>query len=198
LVINGFPVQKVDWSLKPMALLMGRLRAVFRMQVERGTAHGVASLGRQRQILSNVEASFPAQLFADFLNDFGVQADGLVVANLKKATLHQGRIHALDGNIVWSGAVVSSPQNVRLGDLKTEWSTVDEAIEGILSDGGGPLQAEGTLRLTPDGLYEFTGSFGARDRSQRDLVKALRLFGRPDQEGKVTVTLSGKLEPLVF
>ena len=72
--------------------------------------------------------------------------------------------------------------------------TKDEAVQGVLSDGGGPLSAEGLLTLSADGAYQFSGRFAAR--GDKDLEQALRTMGRPGADGKVAVKQSGTLASL--
>lgn len=194
-LVGGVQLRKAGWSFKPWALLLGRLQASFRAQVETGELHGVASVSRHGLQLKKVGAKLPAALAAKYWADL-VKLDGTIVVGLDRFSIRDGLIDAVDGRVVWSSARVMEPQQVRLGDLKLEWSTLEDGVQCVLSDGGGPLQAQGTLRLNPEGDYEFKGSFGSRDNSQPTLAQSLRLMGRPDRDGLVAVSLSGQLPPL--
>ena len=87
---------------------------------------------------------------------------------------------------------------MRLGDLKMTFETGADGVKGILSDGGGPLSAEGLLTLDAEGGYQFNGALAARDPSAKDLKNALNSMGRPDREGKHVIKRSGKLSQLQF
>jgi hypothetical protein len=121
---------------------------------------------------------------------------GNLSTRMKRVVLKEGRITEADGTMVWSGARVIEPEQVRLGDLKTDWTTEENEVRGVLSDGGGPLHAQGTITLSAEGGYEFNGAFRVRDRAQPALEESLRLFGRPERDGTVRVTLSGSLPEL--
>jgi hypothetical protein len=68
-------------------------------------------------------------------------------------------------------------------------------LRGQLADGGGPLAAEGVARLQPDGSYQFNGAFSARpgQPGASELAIGLNALGRPGADGKVRVSLAGRL-----
>jgi len=198
LLVGGVACRKVEWSCQPLALLRGRLRTALRMQIESGAAHGVLSLGRREVVLEAVEANLPAALLARPFAVFGIGAGGMLSANLERLILREGRLRALDGKVVWSGALLTATQEAVLGDLKAELGTVEQMMQGKITDSGGPLQAMINLRLDQEGAYEVKGSLGARDRKRSAIYETLRLLGRPDKDGNIAVALAGKLPPFSY
>jgi hypothetical protein len=102
-------------------------------------------------------------------------------------------MHA-SGRLAWTGAALTAPQAVRLGDLLVVLEPTDTGSKAIISDeGGGPLQAEGIADLTHDGSYTLSAKLGTRPSAQPELSSALKLLGRQQRDGSVAVKLNGKL-----
>ncbi len=196
-VVDGVTLDNFSWTLQPFALLGGHVQVFLRCRIPDGSLQGIVSLGRNDLSVLKFVASIPAAFFDQQTKPFGVGLNGLFSAKLARLVLRNGRIVEADGTMVWSGAQVVEPQLVKLGDLKAQWTTEENgAILGVLSDGGGPLQAQGTFKLSGEGRYDFSGSFRSRDRTQPALLDTLQLFGRPGKDGAVRTSLSGKL-PLI-
>ncbi len=196
-VIDGIAFNNFSWSLQPLALLKGKIQVLLRCRIPDGSMQGKVSLGRNTISVHTFVASIPAAFFDKQTKPFGVGLNGSLSAKLSQLVIQDGRIDEAEGTVVWSGAQVVEPQLVKLGDLKAQWTTEESGeILGVLSDGGGPLQAQGTLKLTSEGKYDFTGSFRSRDRTQPALLDTLQLFGRPGKDGSIRTALSGEL-PLI-
>lgn len=191
--VDGVAGRNLSWSVRPLGFLFGRLEVKTRLQVAGGAVAGVVSKGRGGVMLRDLVANLPASFLAGQLGGFGVELEGSLAARLERLLVQEKRLAEVVGTIVWSGAKVTAPQEVRLGDLKTDWTTQNGEVRGVLTDGGGPLHAQGTMALAADGAYEFKGAFRARDRAQPALEQALQMFGRPERDGAVKVALSGRL-----
>lgn len=196
-VIDGIAFNNFSWSLQPFALLGGHVQVFLRCRIPDGSLQGKLSFGRQDLSVHNFVASIPAVFFDQQTKPFGVGLNGALSAKVSQLVVQDGRIVEAEGTMVWSGAQVVEPQLVKLGDLKAQWTTEENGeILGVLSDGGGPLQAQGTFKLSGEGKYDFSGSFRSRDRTQPALLDTLQLFGRPGKDGAIRASLSGKM-PLI-
>ncbi len=197
-MIAGKGCRNLGWDFLPAGLLLGRLNVVIRCKVQDGTLRGILSLGRGGVVFRDMELDLPAALVAEQLRTMGIGVSGNLSARIERLAIRQGRIIAAAGTVLLGGAQVGSGQPVGLGDLKMELTTKDGAVQGVLSDGGGPLAVQGTVTLATEGAYELKGSLQARDRSQPLLVETIQLLGRPDKDGAVQMALSGRLPEIVF
>jgi len=199
-MIQGQPLEKIEWSLRPWSLLFGQVGLNWRFQLPPGNgkggyAQGSTALGLDGSVaFSTLEARLPSKMIARIAKADALQPIGLVSLNLSNVLWDGQNLRSAEGRIVWSGAGISLLSPVSLGDQAITLETVDETVKGVLSDGGGPLFLDGLLTLSPEGQYEFSGSLAARNAP--DLERALRSLGRPDADGKIKLKRSGSLASL--
>lgn len=194
LVVNGDPVGSARWTLRPLSLLAGRAALDFSVNQQEGFLRGVASVSPAGTVrLADAEGRMPIAFLTRYAPFVPVVLDGLVSSRLEEAQIQGRKLTALIGTVVWHQAEVIAPQPLQLGDLRMTFSQGDNgAITGSLSDGGGPLEASGELRLEPDGSYRFRGRLASRDPDQPALASSLRMLGSSDGTGGVRINLSGK------
>jgi general secretion pathway protein N len=194
-VIRGQRLQDLEWTLRPWALLSGQVGVDWRFQVNDGYGQGATRLGLDGSVrFASLEGKLPATQLASLARAAAVRPSGEVNFNLNDVYWDGQQLRSAQGRIVWNGAGINLFKPLTLGDLAVQLDTKDDAVQGVLSDGGGPLSAEGLLTLSANGAYQFSGRFAARN--DKDLAQALRTMGRPGADGKVAVKQSGTLASL--
>jgi general secretion pathway protein N len=194
-MINGQRVEDLNWHLQPWALATGKVALNWGAKLADGFGEGQLAAGMKGELeMDRLKARLDlSQLSVRALQ--ALQPKGTVSLNLQDVTWTGEALTSAQGRIVWNGAGINFLQALDFGDLSLNLETTDEGVKGVLSDGGGPLEAVGVLRLKPDGSYQFTGSFAARGGDQA-LSRALRSLGRPGADGKVKVSQTGTLAAL--
>lgn len=195
--LAGLPVEKIEWDISPFALLIGRLSVDWEVQFEEGSVQdylqGNARLGSEGlEALSDLEGTFPVTLLSGMLPSLPIIPAGMIALDLESVSLQGGKPVAVEGEITWSEAVISSPMALTLGELKIELHEGEGKTLGQLSDTGGPLEASGEFSLTPEGAYTIDLKLAARDKTQQNLVQALALMGKADANGRNTFKYSGQ------
>lgn len=192
-------VKAVQWRFHPLSLLLGRLELDWEVTVADGYTKGIAGINVMGLLyLKQLEGLVPMDYLAKAAKMEALRPAGSMGINLDRLEFKDQSIMSVNGNLAWHGAEVTLLKPMRLGDFKVKLETDSEGIKGILSDAGGPLQAEGLLSLDAEGGYQFNGTLMVRDPSQTDLANALRSLGRPDSSGKYKIKQSGKLSQLRF
>ena len=187
----------VQWEFRPLSLLAGRVELNLELTVTDGYAKGIAGASVLGNFyLRQLEGLVPMTYVAKVAKIEALKPAGALGINLDSLEFKGQSITALSGNVAWHGAELTLLKPMRLGDFKVTLETGNEGIKGVLSDAGGPLQAEGLLTLDTEGGYQFNGALALRDTSQTDLANALRSFGRPDSAGKYRLKQAGKLSQL--
>ncbi len=202
-LVQGQPLEKVEWSLRPWALLFGQVGLNWRFQLppgnekegQGGYGQGNTALGLDGSVaFATLEARLPAGMIARMAKASALRPTGLVSLNLHDVLWDGQSLRSAEGRIVWNGAGVSLLKPIALGDQVIALETGDGVVKGVLSDGGGPLSLDGLLTLNAEGEYEFSGSLAARNAPE--LERALRSLGRPGADGRIKLKRSGNLAGL--
>ncbi len=195
LEVGGHELRQVSWRLRPAELLLGRLAVDLYARLGGGYVQARVMRGLSTEVaLRDLNARLPMDAFLALAQVAALQLDGELLLNLERLELERGLPVAAEGKIAWHGAASRFPQRVHLGNLQAQLATEGRDIIARLSDAGGPLQLEGSLKLT-DGRYSLDIWLAARQRNSA-LARALRLLGRPDAKGRVRLTQSGALTDL--
>lgn len=195
---GDFEVEKLRWDVRPSALLLGRMSTALaftyqgqpgRLIVNRHLGGGVS--------FTDVDLLLPARSLQGLVRLPGAELGGVVVVKLDALGLTQGRIASAGGTLTWNRAAVVKPVPALLGGFGMTLSTGEDGITGTVKDTGGAVQANGLLKLKPDGNYDFTATFVSRDPKQPLIAQGLQLFGQPGPDGRVKVDTKGALPPLL-
>lgn len=195
--VGSKQVKSVSWRFHPFTLLLGRVELGWEFEVNDGYGKGV--VGRRLMgglYLNDIEAWVPLSEISQMANLQALRPAGSLSVNMQQISLNRQSLTAAIGNIEWNSAELTLLNAISLGDLQIRFEPVDDGVKGVLSDQGGPLQADGLLTLSDDGKYAFTGTFGVRDPQQTDLKNALQSLGRVGSDGKHKITQSGDLGQL--
>lgn len=187
-------IMNLDWSLHPLALLLGRLETGW--SLDDPALRGNGALGRTlggTQYLSNVQATAELQaLQSSGLLKILLPVNGQVQFALDTLRYSDGKLSAAEGSIDIKNIATTVPA-LALGDFHIKLETQQAGIKATLSDVKGALRAQGVAMIKPDGSYQFTGNFSARDPSQASLQQYLSLMGRMGPDGRVSVSSTGHL-----
>jgi general secretion pathway protein N len=183
----GTAVGDLDWTLHPAGALLGRLDLDLALDAGGQSIHGRVQLTPGARLsASGVKGIVPLdrQWFPQLSTLPGANAD-LDIASLhfdgRRLTSLVGRI---DVHGVRSGGSL-------LGDYRLLFTGgADEPVARV-SDLGGPLSVEGTLRLTREPGYVLEGRVAARPGAPPEIVKELPYLGSPDAQGRRPFSVAG-------
>jgi hypothetical protein len=214
-LVQGQPLEKVEWTLRPWSVLFGEVGLDWRFQLPESNGEGghkvnAPSGGREGALeyaqadtalgldgsvaFDTLEARLPASMIARIAKVSALRPVGTVNLNLHDVQWDGKTLNSAEGRVVWSGAGISLLKPIALGDQAITLETVDDVVMGVLSDGGGPLSLDGLLTVTAEGKYDFSGSLAARNAP--DLERALRSMGRAGADGRIKLKRSGSLASL--
>ncbi|MEJ2601699.1 MAG: type II secretion system protein N [Gammaproteobacteria bacterium] len=190
---GGIYLAPLSWRFRPLALLGGRVGYHIDTGLPGGEVTGdvaVTVTGAVR--LADLEASLR-------LSDIGrmlpvAQAQGRLRANLERATFRDGWPTELVGTVSIEDLVYIPAGSNPIGSYRVEFLPRDDGdLRGVLSDGGGPLEVAGEIRLADERTYELRGQVRARPGAPNSLTNSLRFLGSPDQAGMREFSLAGRL-----
>lgn len=195
--VAGLQLREVKWDLHALALLLGRLSLTLDAKWGDGYVQGDAAIGLTGSLrLRDVRIAGP---LGPVMQRMNLRGDGELAADFAAldvadqwptrviGTVRVGRVPL---NVL--GVAGTATGNYRL-EFDIEEVTDDGAIPGVLSDGGGPLEILGELRLTPPRNYTVQARVKARPDAPSDLVTGLMLVGPKQPDGSHEFLMSGSL-----
>lgn len=186
----GKPQQlgRVDWRLRPLDLLSGRLG--YRLQLAGAGIDAKATLrtGLQGAELREVRAELPASLLGQFSADLALWQPGGRLA-VEAERLVVGRSGA-DGKATlrWRDAV-SGRVNQPLGSYRADLEGTDQGLAIRLSTEGGALVLQGAGRWSQKGGLDFTGLARPTPASRAQLDGLLSLIGPAQADGSRAIRI---------
>ena len=196
--VAGFGMYDLEWSIRPLSLLTGRLRARIQARQPDGFFNAEVSAGFGSVSVLDMQATTSLATIGQVVPVGDVQ--GLISAQLAELELDQG----------WPVRAVGQ---IRIADLETpllmpngpsdliplgnyivqlvESGTSD--IRGTFQDQGGPVEVEGSFTLTPDRSYELTGLVMPRPDAPQEIVQAMVFLAPADGAGRRAFELTARL-----
>lgn len=197
--VGDYSFRELKWNLAPSELLFGKLGVQVALRGDGSDAQFlIAKRFTGTTALEHVSGKLPMMDVLAMAKIPALKMGGVLDLDLANVQFAPGQLAALDGALVWRAAATEFPQQLKLGDVKAQFETTPQGVKGVISDGGGPLQAKGELLLAQDGKLTFKGTFSAREGPSSSLARSLSMFGRVDAEGKVDVAYNGNLADLGF
>ncbi len=195
--INGFSLGQVDWTLRPMYLLLGQLRAQIEVDREALSGNGAVFLTLGQAGVEDARFSGSVELLSDYLGVYGVRANGQFDLELESFSATAEGPDDARGLFVWRDARLTQPSAVNLGDVRLELSQQEDAAVGILKNNGNTMLLDGQVELKAGWQYLARIKIEPTRATPKDMRQTLKLFGRTDSKGAVTLTHNGNLAALL-
>jgi general secretion pathway protein N len=189
----GQELGALDWQLEPAPLLGGEVMAHVRLAGTDISAAGI--LDRTSDGTINVrDATFrvPARFAAPALDIPSLELLGNIDGRLSAARVHGMWVQEARGSLLWNDAAVAGAAQAQLGALEATFSSApDGSIGGVAHDLGGPLQLNGTFKVTA-GTFDADANLASRDGNPQ-VVDALHYIGEPQADGTSHLIIHGQL-----
>lgn len=197
---DGKYFNQVAWEFHPLALLTGNVSSSVRFKNSDANASGLFSYSFTGNLTAeNIRLNMQATEALKMAKIPAFKLGGEFKLNLPRLVLADNRLTFISGRLLWADAKSIFPQKLDLGNLVADFSTTeDNVINAKLSDGGGPLELQGLLTLSPDGKYNLNAQFAARDGRNSVLGRSLGFMARYDANGKAVLTRSGNISEFGF
>ncbi|MEP7246881.1 MAG: type II secretion system protein N [Gammaproteobacteria bacterium] len=192
LVAQGVQVGDIVWQLHAAALLSRKVSAHVELTRGNHFARGdVEAASGGRITARNLTADLP--LDRALMPQLPANLTGSATTNLALIQFEKGAITSVQGQLeahnLEQGA---GSRKVALGDYSLSFPAADPAIEpvGQLKSLSGPLDVQGTLKLTREPGFEMEGLVAAGPTASPELVKQLAYLGSPDAQGRRPFSLA--------
>lgn len=186
--------EQFAWQMRILPLLIGRLQLGFEFDGNGRAGQGVAALSAGGGVgFNDVDVRLPAADVDQYLGLGPLALSGMMEMKFESAHFEQARLSSATGTLRWQNAALPGPPPLELGSFELALSNDEGVVKGVLKDAGGPVQLEGTVRLQPEGSYQFNGKISTRPGAMPALTQALKLMGNPGPDGKISIQYRGQL-----
>lgn len=188
---NGTTLGNLEWQLHPLALLRGKLSAFVDLTRGDDFIRGDIEAGSGGNIVAHdLQAQMP--LDPPLVPRMSSGFSGNASANLAYARVEKGVLATLEGQIETT-SLYSKRDRMTIGSYSVTFPKADPAAEpvGKVMALDGPVDFEGTLRLTRAPGWAIDGKVRVKPETPPELAKQLAYLGTPDADGTRPLRLEG-------
>ena len=190
--LGSLYVSDIAWSVRPLALLTGRLAVDLSLNPAGGFVETRASVSLAGNAeLTNVEGGITIAALQGLIPMPGIE--GNLRLQLEELAVSDGLPVSATGTVEVFGLVVRGLSPTPIGDFRAQLASTDGAVSGSLEDLSGVLDIAGSLRISPDRSYVLEGLVAPRPTAAESIVSQLRLLGSPNERGQRQFRLEGRL-----
>lgn len=194
------PLDNLQWSLNPLALLLLGLSADIEAQIKQQKIIGNIHIGVSGNIsASDVRAQLAAADVQRMLAmPFG-ELGGEFNLDIKSLQLSGTGLPIASGKIIWKNASLTMAESVDLGLVEVNISPgKDDQLLANIKNKNGQLSISGDVSLMPDKRYTVDLSFNPQNNASNNVKQSLGMFARRQSNGSYLLKKSGNLNQLGF
>ncbi len=182
------PPLTVTWRVAPLSLLGGRLSANVTARRAGFDFAGTVTV-HPDQSVRFTDATLDADVRTLPLPSDRMLAtpEGRLRAEIPALLLTGNTVTEIDGNAWWKPARITAPVHYELGEVELRLKGQGGNINGQLTGRNGPIDADGTLLLNPQGQLQANLKLSPKPDTAKELRDLLPMLGRPAPDGSVTV-----------
>jgi len=191
MTLKGQAIGDLSWEVHAGRLLAGKFAASAVLTRGTGSARGTVELGFGGQ-LNGHDIHIDLPLDPTLVPQLPANLRGSVHADLASIQMQHDAITAVQGQIEARDLQLGVGASAEpFGSYSLTFSPATGPLVGQLGDLGGPLQVEGTVRLTPEPGYDLQGVVKPRANAPEALVRELQFLGSPDAQGRRPFAAAG-------
>lgn len=191
---NRVAATDIEWTLKPLGLLLAQLRYELHSGKPPLIVDGVISSGLGGTTLYNVRATAELGALAALAGQAFLPMNGTV--NLDLATLklrEQWPVNA-EGSAGVSGvAWALGKEPVPLGDYDAQLRTEGDEVIASISTRGGSVEISGDARVKSDRSYSYAFKLKPKADAPPMIANLMKQLGAPDAQGYYTLERKGQV-----
>lgn len=191
LAYNGAPLGNLNWELHPLALFRGKIAAFVDLTRGENFIRGDVEVGGgDRYVAHDLQAQMP--LDPPLLRELDSGYAGTISVNLANLQVEKNLVMAIEGQ-VQATSLYSKRDRLALGGYSASFPAAPAGKEpvGQLMSLEGPVDFEGTLKLTRQPGWVIDGKIRTKPETPQALTQQLAYLGAPDAQGFRPLSLEG-------
>jgi general secretion pathway protein N len=189
--VSGVYLRNLSWSLRPMALITGKLGYELEANTASGFFDANADFGASGKIyLSDVHASLELQGLQQSIGMPGLR--GNLSATFERLVLAGGAPIAADGTVEVAALVVPLVHPASIGGYRAEFFTQDAGVMASVEDTDGVIDLAGSLQISSDGSYQFLAQLAPKNNTPGNVRQQMQFLGSANERGQYEMRLEGQ------
>ena len=190
--MGGIDFSSANWSIKPLALLLGKVAADISVATSAGRIDSSVAAGIGGSVtFENLSGTLSLAAIHPALR--ASRVDGVVNLEMKKVIVENGTPVFALGTIDVRSLLAGGLCAFSLGDFRAFISTENGEIQGQVENVDAMIEIDGTMSLRPDGSYLFLGTIAATSRAPDSITRNLQYLGSADAQGRRQFRFEGAL-----
>jgi general secretion pathway protein N len=193
LVIQGVQTGSVRWTLRPAALLLGRLEYHVTLDGDslRGTGNVGSGLGAS-VVVHDVTAEINPEFLMERFSPVPLQATGSVTLAIDTLRIRDSFPDELYGRMSWNNAGLQDPTVISLGQVEMVLGSTGDSVTGTLSNTPGDVALSGDISLQSSGEYNLRLELAPQTSASSELVQMLDAYGQRQPNGTYLLKEAGR------
>ena len=192
-VIGGLGMGPVNWSLRPLSLLLARLEYRLDLKDPAFRGKGVVGTGLSGHVyLHDLQAELKPDPLVNHFSPLTVQTSGDVKLLIESMVFVDGFPRELSGHVDWVDARIIEPLAMSLGHVEATLHSEEDSLVCHLS-GTGETALSGDLSLTREDDYRLNLLLTPGAEVSADIVDGLKTFAEARPGGAFLIIDSGRL-----
>ena len=193
LKLENFDFGEVQWRIKHLHLLLGRLKAFVTFKDSNLQGQGDVIVKLNELDLEDLHVAGNTEFLSPYLADYGASVNGTFALDLDALHATAEGPQEAQGHLVWQDALLTAPAKLPLGEVVVELKQQGDIAIATLKSDGTALNLNGQADLQSGWQYTAKLMLEPTSDTPEEVRQTLALFGRPDARGAVTINSGGVL-----
>ena len=197
-LIDTHRIEQLHWSINPVALLLARVSADIKAQIQNQNVTGRVSINLMGDIHGeDIQAQLTAEDVQQLLAlPFGELA-GEFLLHIESVNWSDTGIPETVGSLQWLNAKLTLVDAVNLGQVMIEVKPDKEAgLIAVISNKDGMLSIDGDISITSQKNYIAQIDFKAASNANSNITQSLAMFAKKQSNGSYRFKQNGNLSQL--
>lgn len=190
---GAFTLNDVQWRLAALPLLVGRLQAHTVAREDEFRFDGTLAYGNGRIRVRDATVSTEASILNALWGHSELALTGPMTVRIESLDLSRRGPAGAGGSLEIREARLTAPQQADLGTVEGTITQEADTIAISIKNRDAPLGLGGKIILQPDWTYASELKLSPTPKTNTQLKDSLKLLGRTDRRGAVTLRGSGRL-----
>lgn len=189
---NGFYLQDLNWRIRPLTLLTGKLGYAISASPTSGFVDANVSLGITGAVtLTDVTASLSLQSMRQATGIPGLS--GKLSGQFERIVLDDGIPVSADGVIEIAELIAPPIYRASIGGYRAEFFTQESGVMASVEDTDGVVDVAGSLQISSDRNYQFIAQLAPKNNTPAGVLQQMKFLGSANERGQHELRLEGKL-----